>query len=261
MIALLKSTVELVLRLRLSLHICEFLSFPCINYAMSVKVTKEWMDDYLKSSPGHLSEWIIDNVSVETLQEWKAEKLNPQKGGFLAKTPFKMFTSPGNWKTQIKTALMPSPPLATVDIGVRKTISDLAEFMDDPGKKQSRQFTRRKTTGQLSEMQQDELFFELVIDIAHELAVDALCYKILANVTMLTGSDRSSLFLVRVNNKGEPYLESKLFDVKDPAGRVCTPMQEGGILIEIPFGKGIAGLVAQSKKSINVPDAYKVNGI
>lgn len=218
------------------------------------------MTNFLKSSPAFLSEWILDNVTLETLHEWKAEKLNPQKSGLLAAfEPFKLLVStPSQWKAQVKTALQPPPPLATADVGVRTTISDLAEFIDDPGKKQSRQLVRRKTNGQLTEMQQEELFFELVIDIAHELAVDALCYKILANVNMLTGSDRSSLFLVRVNNKGEPFLESKLFDVKDPAGQVCTPMQDGGMLIEIPFGKGIAGLVAQNKKCINVPDAYQV---
>ena len=64
----------------------------------------------------------------------------------------------------------------------------------------------------LMELDEGELFMELIRDVANELDIDVLCHKILVNVGLLTHADRGSLFLAKgpPNNK---YLVAKLFDV------------------------------------------------
>ncbi|XP_017100763.2 cGMP-specific 3',5'-cyclic phosphodiesterase isoform X2 [Drosophila bipectinata] len=108
----------------------------------------------------------------------------------------------------------------------------------------------------LMDLDEGELFMELIRDVANELDIDVLCHKILVNVGLLTHADRGSLFLAKgtPNNK---YLVAKLFDVtqktalKDAVTRASTEE------IIIPFGIGIAGMVAQTKQMINIKEAYK----
>lgn len=101
---------------------------------------------------------------------------------------------------------------------------------------------------------------ELIRDVANELDIDVLCFKILKNVSVLTHADRGSLFLSRTSGD-ERYLVAKLFDVRHD-----TSLEEAVKLarseeIRIPFGVGIAGTVAQNKTLINIKDAYKVSDI
>lgn len=98
---------------------------------------------------------------------------------------------------------------------------------------------------------------ELIRDVANELDIDVLCYKILKNVSILTHADRGSLFLAR-NSENQRYLVAKLFDL-----RHNTSFEEAIKLarseeIKIPFGVGIAGTVAQNKTLVNIKDAYQV---
>ena len=106
----------------------------------------------------------------------------------------------------------------------------------------------------LKEADEGLLFMQLVKDISDELDVDVLCHKILRNVSILTKSDRGSLFLVR-GTGDQKYLVSRLFDVTQ-----TTTFEEiiarNKPEIQIPFGKGIAGIVAQTKEAINIPEAY-----
>jgi hypothetical protein len=106
-------------------------------------------------------------------------------------------------------------------------------------------------------LNENELFFELIRDIANELNVDIVCHKILTNVSILTNSDRGSLFLAR-GPKDARYLISKLFDVTVGSTLEQSLHKEDQQII-IPFGKGIAGHVALTKEYINIPDAYEVN--
>ena len=53
---------------------------------------------------------------------------------------------------------------------------------------------------------------QLIRDIANELDIDLLCHKILVNVSILTNSDRGSLFLAK-GSRDDRYLVPKLFDV------------------------------------------------
>lgn len=110
---------------------------------------------------------------------------------------------------------------------------------------------------ELKSMTETDLFMELIKDIASELDVNTLCHKILQNVSILTNSDRGSLFLVR-GSRDNRFLVSKLFDVTETSTleeSVHTESNE----IKVPFGKGIAGLVAQTKEFVNIKDAYAVS--
>ena len=108
----------------------------------------------------------------------------------------------------------------------------------------------------LLNMNDSELFMELIRDIASELDVNVLCHKILRNVSVLTGSDRGSLFLVR-GSKDQKYLVSKLFDVTENS-TLEESLHTEETEIKVPFGRGIAGTVAETKDIINIKDAYQV---
>lgn len=99
---------------------------------------------------------------------------------------------------------------------------------------------------------------ELIRDVANELDIDVLCYKILKNVSILTHADRGSLFLARTNGE-EKYLLAKLFDVRHDSSFEEAIKLSRSEELKIPFGIGIAGAVAQTKKLINIKEAYKVH--
>ncbi|XP_017486581.1 PREDICTED: cGMP-specific 3',5'-cyclic phosphodiesterase isoform X2 [Rhagoletis zephyria] len=108
----------------------------------------------------------------------------------------------------------------------------------------------------LMELDEGELFMELIRDVANELDIDVLCHKILVNVGLLTHADRGSLFLAKgpPNNK---YLVAKLFDVTQKTALKDAVKKAKLEEIRIPFGVGIAGMVAQTKETINIKEAYK----
>lgn len=64
----------------------------------------------------------------------------------------------------------------------------------------------------LANLDEGDLFMELIRDIANELDMNVLCHKILVNVGLLTHADRGSLFLAKGTLKNR-YLVAKLFDV------------------------------------------------
>ncbi|XP_059488412.1 cGMP-specific 3',5'-cyclic phosphodiesterase [Neocloeon triangulifer] len=108
----------------------------------------------------------------------------------------------------------------------------------------------------LATLDENELFMELIRDVANELDINVLCHKILVNVELLTHADRGSLFLARGPREAR-YLVAKLFDVT-----VETELEEAvkrvqSEEIRIPFGLGIAGSVAHSKEVINIKNAYE----
>ncbi|GAB0087546.1 Phosphodiesterase [Sergentomyia squamirostris] len=116
-----------------------------------------------------------------------------------------------------------------------------------------RAFGSRKHLANLNE---SELFMELIRDVANELDIDVLCHKILVNVGLLTQADRGSLFLARTTPHGK-ILVAKLFDVTQDTLLEEAILQAHKDPIEIPFGVGVAGIVAETKEIINIKDAYK----
>lgn len=71
----------------------------------------------------------------------------------------------------------------------------------------------------LENLDEGELFMELIRDISNELDINVLCHKILVNVCLLTHADRGSLFLAKGTSKNR-YLVAKLFDVNQDTGKL-----------------------------------------
>ncbi|XP_071828467.1 cGMP-specific 3',5'-cyclic phosphodiesterase-like isoform X3 [Apostichopus japonicus] len=115
--------------------------------------------------------------------------------------------------------------------------------------------TLRKNKSVLKQLDEKDLFMELIRDIADELDLNTLSHKILMNVSILTNGDRCSLFLVR-GTKENRYLCSRLFDVTENS-TVEDVLHSERDEIRIPFGQGIAGHVAKYKESINIKNAYE----
>lgn len=114
---------------------------------------------------------------------------------------------------------------------------------------------RKKKPGDLRKMDKDALFMELLREVVSpNFDINVLSHKILVNVMLLVNADRSSLFLA---DESQNILVSRLFDVTVDS-TVEDAMHEDSEAIKIPFGKGIAGHVAETGKFINIPDAYKV---
>jgi hypothetical protein len=78
--------------------------------------------------------------------------------------------------------------------------------------------SKTETRKNFAELDEGELFMELIKDVANELDIDVLSHKILVNVGLLTHADRSSLFLVKGNCAQSRYLVAKLFDVTQDTG-------------------------------------------
>lgn len=109
---------------------------------------------------------------------------------------------------------------------------------------------------ELNRLDEGELFMELIRDVANELDINVLCYKILVHVGLLTHADRGSLFLAE-GPLEDRYLVAKLFDVTQDTELDDAMTKAKNEELKIPFGVGIAGYVAQTKEIINITDAYK----
>ncbi|CAK1594286.1 unnamed protein product [Parnassius mnemosyne] len=115
--------------------------------------------------------------------------------------------------------------------------------------------SRSPSSSAQRQLDEADLFMDLIKDVANELDIDVLCHKILVNVCLLTSADRGSLFLA----KGIPpnrYLQAKLFDVTRDTELYDALRTARTQEIRIPFGVGVAGLAAQTKHPINIKNAY-----
>ncbi|XP_045539863.1 cGMP-specific 3',5'-cyclic phosphodiesterase [Papilio machaon] len=115
--------------------------------------------------------------------------------------------------------------------------------------------SRSPSSSAQRQLDEADLFMDLIKDVANELDIDVLCHKILVNVCLLTSADRGSLFLA----KGIPpnrYLQAKLFDVTRDTELYDALRTARTQEIRIPFGVGVAGLAAQTKHPINIRNAY-----
>lgn len=114
----------------------------------------------------------------------------------------------------------------------------------------------KRKPGELQKMDKNALFMELLRDvISPNFDINVLSHKILVSVMLLVNADRSSLFL---SDEGQNILVSQLFDVTVDSD-VEDAKHDDSEAIKIPFGKGIAGHVAETRKPINIPDAYQVS--
>ncbi|XP_053406737.1 cGMP-specific 3',5'-cyclic phosphodiesterase-like isoform X2 [Mercenaria mercenaria] len=140
------------------------------------------------------------------------------------------------------------------DTSARNSITSnmFKNYVDGMVRKRKRSLVQRD---KLLAMNESEMFMELIRDIASELDVNVLCHKILRNVSVLTGSDRGSLFLVR-GSKDNRFLVSKLFDVTENS-TLEESLHTEETEIKIPLGRGIVGAVALTKETVNIKEAYE----
>ncbi|CAL8268043.1 unnamed protein product [Lota lota] len=106
----------------------------------------------------------------------------------------------------------------------------------------------------LKEHNEREFFLELVKDISNDLDLTSLSYKILVFVCIMVDADRCSLFLVE-GSANKKTLVSKFFDVH--AGITILPSLRNSDEVQVPWGKGIIGYVAEHGEAVNIPDAYQ----
>nr|XP_057939500.1 dual 3',5'-cyclic-AMP and -GMP phosphodiesterase 11A isoform X3 [Doryrhamphus excisus] len=108
----------------------------------------------------------------------------------------------------------------------------------------------------LRETNEREFFLELVKDISNDLDLTNLSYKILINVCILVDADRCSLFLVE-GPAHKRTLVSKLFDVH--SGTTVRPSSStlNSNEVQVPWGKGIIGYVAEHGETVNISNAYE----
>ena len=136
-------------------------------------LTEEMVARYLTRKPNFVKRWFKDNASNDLINDCIQIK---QQNEYLAKprasVTHEMFNN-------IVQGHRTSRPSST-------TRSPVVDYMN---------------------LNENELFFELIRDIANELNVDVVCHKILTNVSILTNSDRGSLFLARGPNDNR-YLVS-----------------------------------------------------
>ncbi|XP_072115872.1 dual 3',5'-cyclic-AMP and -GMP phosphodiesterase 11A [Mobula birostris] len=109
---------------------------------------------------------------------------------------------------------------------------------------------------ELRDSNEREFFLELVKDISNDLDLTSLSYKILIFVCILVDADRCSLFLVE-GTSNKKTLVSKFFDVH--AGTTVLPScsMENSNEVQVPWGKGIIGYVAEHGETVNILDAYQ----
>uniref|UniRef100_A0A8C6JCW5 Phosphodiesterase n=1 Tax=Melopsittacus undulatus TaxID=13146 RepID=A0A8C6JCW5_MELUD len=109
----------------------------------------------------------------------------------------------------------------------------------------------------LKEHNERQFFLELVKDISNDLDLTSLSYKILIFVCLMVDADRSSLFLVEGAAGGKKSLVSKFFDVHAGTPLLPCGSTENSNEVQVPWGKGIIGYVAEHGETVNIPDAYQ----
>ncbi|XP_076318888.1 putative 3',5'-cyclic phosphodiesterase pde-5 isoform X2 [Tachypleus tridentatus] len=86
------------------------------------------------------------------------------------------------------------------------------------------------------------------------IVMDSVIVKIMTFGQKLVNADRASLFLVDRRSK---ELYARIFDVSgDPEDESAKTILETSNEIRFPIGKGIAGHVALTGHSLNIPDVY-----
>ncbi|XP_063889231.1 dual 3',5'-cyclic-AMP and -GMP phosphodiesterase 11A-like isoform X3 [Scylla paramamosain] len=100
-----------------------------------------------------------------------------------------------------------------------------------------------------------DFFLDIVKDIANDLDLKSLTHKIIVNLRLLMGADGASLFLVQNTSSGKKVLVSKVFDVH--SGTNIYPATTEDNAMEVPWGKGILGHVAETGDTVNLTSAYQ----
>ena len=109
-------------------------------------------------------------------------------------------------------------------------------------KKPMNRKTARKTSAHYDPARTASILLEIMSSLSAERDLDALLRKIMEKTSEVMSADRSTLFLVDEEKK-----------------QIWSKVAQGAAIseIRIPLGAGIAGHVAQTGETVNIPDAYE----
>ncbi|CAG7819891.1 unnamed protein product [Allacma fusca] len=105
---------------------------------------------------------------------------------------------------------------------------------------------------ELRKLDERTFFLDVVKDIANDLDLKSLTKKITENMAILLDAEAASLFLVQ-GPKGKQSLVSKVFDV--PCGANILPSHSDDNAVQVPWGRGILGWVAEVGETVNLQAA------
>ncbi|XP_060078582.1 cGMP-specific 3',5'-cyclic phosphodiesterase-like isoform X2 [Ylistrum balloti] len=222
-------------------------------------LTEERVEHFLMNHEDFLAKFYQKHGSKEMLEKMTGKKtLNAQNIKIVKSDTFStdgLLSPKGKAVAEVQGASPTGKPVGGYQSSQRNSVttSMFKQYVEGQMKKMKKASLVQNLVS-LRKLNEQELFMELIRDIATELDVNVLCHKILQNVSILTKSDRGSLFLVRGNDQ-KKYLVSKLFDVtrtSTPEESIHTEENE----IKVPFGRGIAGHVAETKETVNIKEAY-----
>lgn len=100
-----------------------------------------------------------------------------------------------------------------------------------------------------------QFFLSIVRDVATELDPKSLSAKVVDNLAVLLDADGASLFLVE-GPRGKQTLVSKVFDVH--SGVFLLPGGTDDNEVQVPWGVGVLGHVAETGETVNLQVACEV---
>ncbi|XP_072848043.2 rod cGMP-specific 3',5'-cyclic phosphodiesterase subunit beta [Pogona vitticeps] len=99
---------------------------------------------------------------------------------------------------------------------------------------------------------QTETLFELIQDMQESINMEKVVFKTLRRISALIHADCCSLFMYRQRN-GTPELATRLFNIhKESTVEECLVHPDCEIVF--PLDMGVVGHVAQTKKTVNIPN-------
>uniref|UniRef100_A0AAR2LQ40 Phosphodiesterase n=1 Tax=Pygocentrus nattereri TaxID=42514 RepID=A0AAR2LQ40_PYGNA len=116
----------------------------------------------------------------------------------------------------------------------------------------AKEYYDKKVRVEVITIQEATIIFDLIKELQTEEAMEKSMHKVLQRICLLVNADRCSYFVVRARN-GIPELATCLFDVT-PTSKYETNLVNPLAEIVFPTDVGIVGLLATSKKGVNVPD-------
>ncbi|XP_044003079.1 cGMP-specific 3',5'-cyclic phosphodiesterase [Aphidius gifuensis] len=212
------------------------------NIEENNNITMDQVGRYLEDNPATVEAWLRDKASPDLKMRLLNTNLLPPSATLNLHSSSSDNTLIETKKNSVTTKIFKSWLATNSSVPKQKSSS-------------SRPITFTGRREELNQLDDNELFMELIRDISNELDIDVLCHKILVNVGLLTHADRGSLFLAK-GSSDERYLTAKLFDVTQDTELEAAVKKAKNEEVKIPFGIGVAGYVAQSKEIINIKDAY-----
>ena len=215
----------------------------------------EDVEHYLNENPDFARKYFLLNAQSSWVDEWIGERSRRPSIQTVHNVQ-KVSTSSSESILKPLRSFLPLSKSPTSRSKLHQLYGSYQVDIDSEDEAELQEIPSLKPTD-LDALSEQDLFMQLIRDIANELDINKLSHKILVNVSLLTKGDRCSLFLVK-GEASKRYLVSRLFDVTATSTLAESLKPEGSEII-IPLGVGIAGTTALTGEVINIRDAYKVS--